>query len=409
MRRLIPGIDQTISALGIVSGRFPESVAPIELSEQIQEVHVSQPKFVDIFDADRSEQFGNRLDDLFNQMGLVLMLGIGHETGLLDALARLPPSTSGAIAQAAGLDERYVREWLACLVTAQVVAYAPEKKTFALPAEHAIWLAHSHSGYAPGGFPGAEILAEAFASLLEVQPQVAACFRRGGGVPYSAYGRFHALMAHERNALFDRILLPSIVPLLSGWGTALEAGAQVADFGCGRGHVLHLLAQAYPQSNFVGFDISPPEIDQAQAATSQMGLGNLRFRLADVAGLDVAGVYDYALAFDAIHDLTRPEQVLRVIARSLKPGGVLLMQEFAASSRLEENLDHPLGPWLYAQSVMYCMTVSLSQGGAGLGCMWGKERALELLAAAGFADVEVRYTEADPYSDYFVARLSTVA
>lgn len=366
-----------------------------------------QSTLTDTFDADRSEQFGNRLDDLLNQMGLVLMLGIGHETGLLDALTGLPPSTSAAIAQAAGLDERYVREWLGCLVTAQVVDYAPESETFALPAEHAVWLVRSPSESAAGSFPGAEILAEVFASLLEVRPQVAECFRRGGGVSYRAYGRFHALMALERNAFFDRILLPSVLPLLPGWGKTLEAGAQVADFGCGRGGALHLLARTYPRSRFVGFDISPPEIAQAQAEAERMGLGNLRFRLADVAGLDVAGVYDYALAFDSIHDLAQPEQALQAIARSLKPGGRLLMQEFAASSRLEENLDHPLGPWLYAQSVMYCMTVSLSQGGAGLGCMWGKERALALLAAAGFDPVVVRRTEADPYSDYFLARVSS--
>ncbi len=371
---------------------------------------MQQPQFAATFDADRSEQFGNRLVDLLNQMGLALMLGIGHETGLLDVLARLPPTSSAGIAQAAGLHERYVREWLACLVSAAVVEYAPASQTFALPVEHAVWLAHSQPDFTPGGaFPGAAILAEAFACLMEVQPQVMACFRRGGGVPYSAYSRFHALMAQERNALFDRILLPSVLPLVPGWGKTLERGAQVADFGCGRGRVLHLLAQAYPHSHFTGYDISPPEIAQAQTEAEQMGLVNTRFRLADVAGLDVAGVYDYALAFDAIHDLAQPEQALRAIARSLKPGGSLLMQEFAASSRLEENLDHPLAAWLYAQSVLYCLTVSLSQGGAGLGCMWGKERALAMLAQAGFGAVEVKRTTADPYSDYFLARLSTEA
>jgi len=214
-------------------------------------------------------------------------------------------------------------------------------------------------------------------------------------------------MARDRNALFDRILLSSVLPLFPDWGRAMEQGAQVADFGCGSGHVLTLLAQVYPASDFTGYDISPPDIKRAQAEASRMGLVNVRYHLADVSGLAVEGIYDYALAFDSIHDLARPEQALQVIARSLKPGGVLLMQEFAASSRLEENLDHPLGPWLYAQSVMYCVTVSLSQGGAGLGCMWGKERALALLAEAGFAEVAVRRTEADPYSDYFVVSVSS--
>lgn len=357
------------------------------------------------FNTDRAEAFGNRLDDLLNQMGLALMLGIGRQTGLLDTLARLPPSTSDAVAEAAGLDERYVREWLSCLAAAEVLTYAPEGQAFALPAEHAVWLARSPTEFLPDkATPDLELLAEAFASLIDVQPQVAACFRTGGGVPYSAYARFHRVMAQERNAFFDNILLSALVPLLPGWGQALEDGVQVADYGCGSGHVLLLLAQRYPRSDFTGYDISPPDIERARMSAGEKGLTNVRFSLADVAGLAAAAEYDYGLAFDSIHDLAQPEKGLRAIARSLKPGGALLMQEFAAASTLEENLDHPLGPWLYAQSVMYCMTVSLSQGGAGLGCMWGKERALEMLADAGFADVNVKRTEADPYSDYFVAR-----
>ncbi len=368
---------------------------------------MSQPKLPEDFDPVRAEAFGNRMEDLFNQMGLVLMLGIGRETGLLDVLAGRQPSTSRQIAQAAGLDERYVREWLGCLACGEVVAYAAEGETFALPGEHAAWLTGGSPGFAPGsGFPGAEWLAETFVILSQVQPLVTDCFRSGGGVPYSAYGRFHELMARDRKAFFDQILLPAVLPLFPGWGKAMEQGAAVADFGCGSGHVLHLLAQVYPKSNFTGYDISPADIDRAQAAASRLGLVNVRFHLADVAGLDVERTYDYALAFDSIHDLAHPAQALGVIARSLKPGGSLLMQEFAASSRLGENLDHPLGPWLYAQSVLYCMTVSLSQGGAGLGCMWGQERVLALLAAAGFDQVQVRRTEADPYSDYFVARVS---
>lgn len=362
----------------------------------------------EIFDAQRTEAFHNRMEELLNQMGLVLMLGVGRQTGLLDVLAELPPASSTEIAQAAGLDERYVREWLSSLTCAEVLDYAPETATFVLPAEHAVWLVGDSSGFAPGsGFPGADLLAEMFGILSEVQPLVTDCFRNGGGVPYSAYGRFHELMMRDRNASFDRILLPFVLPLFPGWGKAMEQGVQVADFGCGSGHVLHLLAQAYPRSDFTGYDIFPADIDRAQAAASRLGLVNVRFHRADVARLELAGQYDYALAFDSIHDLAQPEQTLRVIARSLKPGGILVMQEFAASSRLEENLDHPLGSWLYAQSVLYCMTVSLSQGGAGLGCMWGKERALALLAEAGFESVAVRRTEADPYSDYFVAQVSS--
>lgn len=358
------------------------------------------------FDPHRSEQFGNRLEDLFNQMGLALMLGIGRQTGLLAVLARLPSATSQEIAHAAGLNERYVREWLSCLAAAEVVEYAPEDCTFALPTEHAVWLSSGQTGFSPDrATPDAELLAEAFASLMAVQPQVAACFQRGGGVPYSAYTRFHQLMAQERNAFFDKTLLSALLPLIPGWDRALDAGVRVADFGCGSGHVLLLLAQHFPRSRFTGYDISPPDIERAQVAAAELGLENVQFFLADVAGLAEEGVHDYGLALDSIHDLAQPEKGVQAIRRSLKPGGWLLMQEFAASSRLEENLDHPIGTWLYAQSVMYCMTVSLSQGGAGLGCMWGKEQALALLAGAGFGEVQVKRVKADPYGDYFVAKI----
>ncbi len=358
------------------------------------------------FDEERSEQFGNRLVDTLNQMGIALMLSVGHRTGLLEVMAGLPPSTSEGIARAAGCDERYVREWLACLATADVLDYAPGSQMFNLPQEHAVWFARDGVQHPSRDIFEPDELAETFASLMEVQPHVVNCFQHGGGVPYAAYGRFHELMTHNRQAHFDAVLLDSVLPLVPGWGKRMDDGVQVADFGCGSGHVLSLLAQAFPQSSFTGYDISPVDIDRAQADASRRGLVNVRFRQANVGGLVAEGIYDVALALDVIHDLAQPAAGLGAIARSLKPGGILLMMEFAASSSLANNLDHPLAPWLYAQSVMYCMTVSLSQGGAGLGCMWGKEQALAMLAEAGFVDVEVKHTEASPYSDYFVARIS---
>lgn len=353
----------------------------------------------DSFDQRRAELFGQRMEDLFNQIGLALMLEIGHGTGLLERLAGLPPSTIAQIAQAAGLNERYVREWLFCLAAADVVDYQPETATFHLPTEHGVWLSSA------GPQPNLAAEMEFLESFQRVAPLVMACFRKGGGVSYSQHSHFHQVMARSRGAFFETALLGHLLPLLPGAAQALDAGARLADFGCGNGRVLTLLAQRFPRSSFFGYDISPEYIAQARDAASRLGLGNVLFHLADFTQADVRKVFDYALAFDSIHDLARPAEGLQAIARALKPEGRLLMQEFAASSRLEENLDHPVGPWLYAQSVMYCMTVSLAQGGAGLGCMWGRERALEMLAETGFGEVQVKRTEGDPYSDYFVARV----
>lgn len=353
----------------------------------------------DPFDNRRAELFGQRMEELFNQIGLAFMLEIGQSTGLLESLAGLPPSTSAQIAQAAGLNERYVREWLFCLAAAEVVDYQSEGATFHLPQEHGVWLSST------GEQPNIALEMGVLESFQRVAPQVAACFRQGGGVPYSRHTHFHQMMGRSRGAFFEAALLAHLLPLLPGAAEALEAGARLADFGCGNGRVLTLLAQRFPHSTFYGYDISPEYIAQARDAASRLRLGNVLFHLADFGQTDVRKAFDFALAFDSIHDLARPAEGLQAIVRALKPDGRLLMQEFAASSRLEENLDHPIGTWLYAQSVMYCMTVSLSQGGAGLGCMWGRERALELLAEVGFAEVLVKRSEADPYSDYFVARV----
>ena len=135
-----------------------------------------------------------------------------------------------------------------------------------------------------------------------------------------------------------------------------------------------------------------------------MGLGNVTFQVQDAADLEARGKYDLITAFDTIHDLAQPATVLRNVASAIKPGGTFFMGEFAASSHLQENIDHPLGSMLYAVSVLYCMTTSLANGGEGVGTMWGEQTARRYLLEAGFTDVLVEQIEGDPLHSFFIAR-----
>ena len=136
-----------------------------------------------------------------------------------------------------------------------------------------------------------------------------------------------------------------------------------------------------------------------------MGLKNARFEVRDVASLDETATYDLITAFDAIHDQAKPAVVMANIANALKPGGVFLMVDIRASSRLEDNVEHPLATFLYTASTMHCMTVSLALGGDGLGTVWGEQLATEMLTAAGFGSVEIAHVEADIANSYYIARM----
>jgi cyclopropane fatty-acyl-phospholipid synthase-like methyltransferase len=184
----------------------------------------------------------------------------------------------------------------------------------------------------------------------------------------------------------------------------LEAGIDVLDVGCGSGHAINVMARQYPNSRFTGYDFSEEGVAAGSAEAKAWGLSNARFVAMDVAMIDESNAYDLITAFDAIHDQAAPTKVLASIARALRPDGVFLMVDIAASSNLEENADHPLGPAMYAISTMHCMTVSLALGGEGLGTMWGEQLARQKLAEAGFTSVDVKRVEGDIFNFYYVAR-----
>lgn len=336
------------------------------------------------------DEFSAKLLTVMNHAALSLALSLGHRARLWDTLRQLDRASSQQLATAAGLQERYVREWLGAVVTGGVVTYDPTDGTFHLPAAHAEVL--ESMAHLPQFIP----------VLAQVEDQVLACFQQGGGVPYEAYPRFHQVMAEESGLTVVAALHEHIVPLVPGLKERLETGLRVLDVGCGSGRALNELARAYPNSTFVGYDLSEEAVGRGRQEAR--GLPNLSFELQDVTRLDAPGGFDLVTAYDAIHDQAHPDRVLAGIRKALKPEGVFLMQDIRMSSRLENNLDHPLAPFIYTISCMHCMTVSLAQGGVGLGAAWGRELALKMLAEAGFRDVSVHELPHDAMNDYYVAR-----
>jgi SAM-dependent methyltransferase len=344
-----------------------------------------------------TEEFAGRLLGVLNDGMLALMVSVGHRTGLFDTMASLPPATSQQVADAAGLDERYVREWLGAMATGALIEHDPVAMTFVLPPERAAWLTRA------AGPDNLAVQAQYVSLLAQVEDRVVDCFASGGGVPYSAYPAFQALMAEDSGAVHDATLVDVTLPLVPGLVDRLRAGIDVADVGCGSGHAINLMAAAFPASRFVGFDISESGLAAGAAEAGRKGLANVRFEAKDAASLDGAEQYDLVTTFDSVHDQARPDLVLKGIAASLRPDGVYLAVDIAASSTLADNLDHPLGPFLYTISTMHCMTVSLSEGGMGLGTVWGEQRARQMLADAGFTCVEVRRVDGDILNNYYIA------
>jgi len=347
-----------------------------------------------------TDAFAQKLLDSINAGALGLMISIGHRTGLFDAMAGREPSTSHQIAAAAGLNERYVREWLGAMTVGRIVETDRSGTLFHLPDAHASSLTRASAG------DNMAVFAQYLSVLGGVEDEIVECFRKGGGVPYESFGRFHEVMAEDSGQSVIPALIDGILPLAPGATEALRRGIDVLDVGCGRGRALILLAETFPESRFVGYDLSREAVEHAAGEAAARGLTNVRFETRDLTEFDEPLRYDLVTAFDAIHDQKRPESVLRGIARALRPGGTFLMQDIAGSSHVHRNLDHPLGALLYTISCMHCMTVSLAQGGDGLGAMWGEEMAMEMLRRVGFTNVDKKNLSHDIQNNYYVARLA---
>ena len=350
------------------------------------------------FDDGKAQAFAGKLLGALNNSALILMTSIGHRTGLFDALAAISPCTALELAAEADLAERYVREWLAVMTTSGVVEYDPGSRTYFFPAEHAAWLTRAA---APNNVA---VTAQMVGVASAVEDDIIARFRDGKGLHYHHYGRFHAVMGEHSAMAVVMNLVDHILPLVEGSIARLEKGIDVVDVGCGAGGALLLLAEKFPNSRFTGLDLCADAFEDAARTAKRKGLTNLQFKEFDVSTATTLGAFDLVLAFDAVHDQKDPQGMLSTIRRSLRPGGAFLMADISGSSKLENNLEHPLGAYLYMMSTMHCTPVSLAQGGAGLGTMWGVELAAEMLGKAGFSNVETTRLPQNPFDAYFVAR-----
>jgi len=350
------------------------------------------------FDESLANTFAERIGGILDAGAITVMLSLGHRTGLFDVLADLPPSTSEKIAARAELAERYVREWLAVMVTGGIVRYDPSDGSYWLPGEHAACLTHD----APLG--NLAMYGQHVALMGAVQEQVMARFESGEGMGYEDYPCFHQIMAEDSGQTVTAQLSEVILPLAEGLVSRLEAGIDVLDAGCGRASALMALAERFPRSRFTGYDLCSDAIADGRRAAESAELHNITLEARDLTGYDEVGRFDLVTSFDAVHDQKDPQALIRSLHRALRPGGVYLMQDIGGSAQLENNLDFPMASLLYAISCVHCTPISLGQGGAGLGTMWGWETAQGMLQDAGFASVKRHVLPHDPMNVWFLSR-----
>ncbi len=345
-----------------------------------------------------AEAFLDRTCEIIDAGAQSVMISIGHRTGLFDTLADRGPSTSQEIADAAGLAERYVREWLAALVTAGILVYGASDRTYYLPKAHAASLTRG------GALGNMAVYAQHVALMGAVQENVLQCFRTGEGTSYGDYPCFHQMMAEDSDMTVVDSLFEDVLALVCGIEDRLVAGIDVLDAGCGSGHALIAMAERFPASRFTGYDLSPDAVADARETAVKKELSNVRFEAKDMSDFDEPESFDFITTFDAVHDQKDPQGLLTGIYGALRPGGVYLMQDVGGSAHLESNLDFPMASFLYAVSLTHCTPVSIGQGGPGLGTMWGWETAQAMLEAAGFRRPELNRLPHDPMNVWFVSR-----
>ncbi len=351
---------------------------------------------------DESEAFADKIMNALNGGALAVMISLGHRSGLFEALSRTENATSAELAALSKLNERYVREWLGAMACAGIVEVDSSGKLFTLPAERRPLLTKAGGSDNMAGFM------QYVGMFGQVEDGILNCFKHGGGLRYAEFERFHEIMAEDSGQSTLSSLFDVILPIVPGIEARLRQGTNVLDLGCGRGKALLAMAKQFPSSRFTGFDLCEPPLAEARAEAKTLGLTNVVFEQLDASKLNqdfepgAVARFDFITTFDAIHDQAHPDVVLKNIYAALKPGGHYLMQDIDASSNVNNNLSHPMGTFLYTVSTMHCMSVSLADNGLGLGAMWGREKARELLGQAGFSGVIEHTLPHDPQNRYYV-------
>ena len=309
------------------------------------------------------------------------LISLGDSLGLYRALAEAGAVTSGELAERSGTQERWVREWLYNQAAAGILEHDGEGR-FSLSPEGACVLAfEDHPAFSGGMFsqlPG----------QMAVAPQLHGSFRTGLGLPYDALGPEGARGVERGFAPWVKnFLVPVGVPAVEGLRERLEAGARVADVGCGGGAALIELARAFPNSEFHGYELSRHALERAAANREAAGVSNVAFHHVDDEPLPEDGSFDVVLTFDCLHDMAHPQRVMEGIRRAIADDGVWWIADIKSYPTFEENLaENPMAGMMYGFSVLTCMSSALSEpGGEGLGTLgFHAELAREMTAAAGF-------------------------
>ncbi len=322
----------------------------------------------------------NLVGRMVGDLGAVVsgaLVVLGDRLGLYKALAEIGPADSAKLAGHTKLDERYVREWLANQAASGYVNYEPKSGSFSMSAEQKAVFADPDSPAAmTGGFYAA-------ASVYHDEPKVAEAFRTGAGFAWQDH---HNCLFCGTEKFFRpgyaANLVQNWIPALDGVRAKLEAGAQVADIGCGHGASTIIMAKAFPKSKFTGFDVHVGSIERARQSARESGLTNVTFAAATAKGFP--GRYDFITTFDALHDMGDPVGAAAHARESLTADGTWMVVEPFAGNSLEENLN-PVGRVFYGFSTMICTPNSRSQEvGLALGAQAGERRLGEVMSKAGF-------------------------
>jgi SAM-dependent methyltransferase len=328
-------------------------------------------------DPDKVHEFVNKaVGDLGAAIGAALVV-IGDKLGLYKGLKE-GPATSEELAKRTDTAERYVREWLAAQAAAGYVSYDAKAGRYFLTEEQAECLTNEESpACVVGGF-------QAMVAAMRTSPKVMDAFRTGKGVGWHEHepDLFRGTERFFRPG-YNANLVSSWIPALEGVREKLEAGASVADVGCGHGASTIILAKAFPKSKFHGFDYHRPSVEAATERAQQAGVAD-RTRFEVASAKDYPGTYDLVAFFDCLHDMGDPVGAAVHVRESLKPSGTWMLVEPFAGDRVEDNLN-PLGRIFYSASTLVCCPASLSQEvGAALGAQAGEARLREVMKEAGF-------------------------
>ncbi len=328
----------------------------------------------------------------------VALAYIGDRLGIFKALAQGMRLTTTQLSERTALNERYLREWASTMAAAGYIEYDPRNETFSMSREQVQVLVEDRNVVSMVG-----TFQYAVACYRQL-PKLTEAFKHGGGVPFADFAP-EIVEAIERmfQGGYETWVAQQWIPALPDIDERLRAGGDAADVGCGAGQCLIPVALAYPKSRFVGYDVDTTSITRAREKAAGAGASDhVTFQQVAAEALPADGRFDLVMAFNCIHDMANPRGALAGIRRALKPSGALMWSEADASDRLEDNLN-PRGRSFYAASTMHCMTVSLAQGGEGLGVVVGERRARKMANEAGFSKFE-RLPIENPFHQIFVAR-----